>query len=194
MTSGRDMLEMDPRLADFEARLAAYGADLGRWPAAQRAAAEALMTASPEARRLIGEAMALERVLDAGAETLPVAHAQVDRVLAAALAARPETVGATVIGGSTATVVRLRGRDNSKTVDTDPQPVRRTSSYGGGTWRAAAVLAFALVTGVAIGALDVAPTMMASVGDLVGLTSDSDLVVAAIPVDGLDALLDEDHL
>lgn len=49
----------------FAAIVDAYGARADRWPVAERAAAEALVAASPEARRLLDAAAGLDRLLDA---------------------------------------------------------------------------------------------------------------------------------
>lgn len=59
----------------------AYGANPARWPAAERADAEAFLAAEPEARRWLEEAAAIDRLLDA-AETQKVTRALEDRILA----------------------------------------------------------------------------------------------------------------
>lgn len=61
--------------------LAAYGAQPRRWPEPEREAALALLTDSGEARRLLDEARAVDRLLD----TVPAREATLD---AASLAAR----------------------------------------------------------------------------------------------------------
>jgi hypothetical protein len=50
----------------FARLLEGRGADLVRWPAAERAAAEALLAGSPPARRLLAEARALDALLRDG--------------------------------------------------------------------------------------------------------------------------------
>ena len=194
MTSRTDMAQLSSELADFEARLARQGADLGRWPAVERAAADNLLARSREARRLMDEAIALERALDAAPATMAVVPSQVDRVLAAALAGRPAGRSPSA-GDVAASVVSLPRRDMSKTTERVPEEApRRVGMFGSGAWKAAAVLAFALIGGVAIGAFDIAPTMVAGVGELVGLATESDLVVATFPVEGLDPLIDEEQI
>jgi len=47
------------RMADI------YGADLRRWPAHVRADAQALLTVSPEARAILGDAQVLDEAIDA---------------------------------------------------------------------------------------------------------------------------------
>lgn len=59
----------------------AYGANPARWPTVERAAAEAFLKATPEARVWLEEAAALDRLLDA-AETQKVTRALEDRILA----------------------------------------------------------------------------------------------------------------
>jgi len=66
----------------FAALVDAYGGSPARWPAAERAAAAALMKSSPEARRLAQEADALDRLLDQP-QTAPATRALQDRILAA---------------------------------------------------------------------------------------------------------------
>lgn len=61
---------------------AAYGGDPRRWPAAERAAAQALAASSSEARSLIAQAAALDQALDAE-PARPVPPALRARVLAA---------------------------------------------------------------------------------------------------------------
>lgn len=75
-------------LDDLAFLLDAYGAEPARWPADQRAAALALVLASPEARRLLEGAKAVDRLLDR--EPAPaVGPDRVGRVVAATLAALP---------------------------------------------------------------------------------------------------------
>jgi hypothetical protein len=50
--------------ARFESLIAAYGADPARWPAAERAAAEALLARAPELRARTAQAAALDTALD----------------------------------------------------------------------------------------------------------------------------------
>ena len=70
------------RLARFRELIGAYGAEPGRWPAEERAGAQALLGRSDEARALQREAATLDALLDqAPRPALP-------RLAAAALAAR----------------------------------------------------------------------------------------------------------
>ena len=73
----------------FETLAQAYGGDPGRWPEAERAAAEAFRFASPaEAERVLAEAADLDFALDAWRVSAPSAALR-GRVLAAAPSPRP---------------------------------------------------------------------------------------------------------
>lgn len=65
----------------FKILVEAYGALPAHWPEAERKAAMAFVEASPEARRLLEEAAALDRLLDA-ADTAPASRALEERILA----------------------------------------------------------------------------------------------------------------
>lgn len=106
----------------FKALLEAYGANPGRWPEVERVAALLFVEQSAEARNLLAEAAAFDRVLDA-AETQPATRALEERILAAF----PEREAA------------LR---------TGVAPV----IFGGLRWLQAGALAFSLLLGLAVGA------------------------------------------
>lgn len=74
---------MSLSLTRFTELLDAYGADPGRWPEAERAAALALLEASPQARGLCDEARALDAALDRLPTPAPSADFRL-RVLATA--------------------------------------------------------------------------------------------------------------
>ena len=61
----------------------AYGADLRRWPASERAFAESLIAADPSLKAVLDQAAALDALLDAAPEPVPSA-ALTARILAAA--------------------------------------------------------------------------------------------------------------
>jgi hypothetical protein len=73
-------------LAAFRRLAGTYGADLARWPEAQRAEAEALLTTSPAAREILQKAAALDTALDSLA--LPEPDAEDLARLRAGVAAR----------------------------------------------------------------------------------------------------------
>jgi len=66
----------------FKLLVEAYGANAARWPAGERAAALAFAETSGEARALLDEAAALDRLFDQ-ADTAPVTHELQTRILAA---------------------------------------------------------------------------------------------------------------
>lgn len=69
----------------------AYGADLRRWPASERAFADSLIAADPSLKAVLDEAAALDALLDALLDAAPApapSAALVARVLAAAPKAR----------------------------------------------------------------------------------------------------------
>ena len=74
----------------FEYLADAYGGDLRRWPADQRAFAESLVAADPAARVLLDEAAALDALLDASPSVAPSADLTA-RVLRAAPGARAKS-------------------------------------------------------------------------------------------------------
>jgi transposase len=75
----------------FEDLAGTYGADLRRWPEAERAWAERLLAHAPELRSVLDEAAALDALLDASPAPWP-SQALRDRVIAAA--PRPSRVPA----------------------------------------------------------------------------------------------------
>ena len=72
-------------IADLERLLDVYGSDRTRWPVDARAGAGQLATRDKAARRLLGEAEALDRVLErAPLPSLVREAALADRIIAAA--------------------------------------------------------------------------------------------------------------
>src|SRR5215470_13350834 len=72
-------------LLEFERLLDVYGSDRTRWPVDARASAGQLAARDPAARRLLGEAEALDRVLErAPLPSLASEAALADRIIAAA--------------------------------------------------------------------------------------------------------------
>ena len=71
----------------FEYLADAYGADLRRWPEAEREAARRLMAADPRAGVVLSEADLLDVLLDAAPRSAP-SHVLRERVIASAAGAR----------------------------------------------------------------------------------------------------------
>ncbi len=78
------------RIERLQTLAEAYGGDLRRWPADQRAFAESLIAADPAARALLDEGAALDALLDASPSVAPSADLTA-RVLRAAPGARAKS-------------------------------------------------------------------------------------------------------
>ncbi|MCB1549467.1 MAG: hypothetical protein KDJ41_16815 [Hyphomicrobiaceae bacterium] len=134
-------------LARLQAVLAAYGADQSRWPATDRQALGLLVANDPEARRLVAEAAALDRLLDRKPVALPSGQDElIARIMAAATtggneSARPD---AEASGGK---VIALSPGRRA------PRAAFTTRSR---PWEIAALLAASLIIGVYIGAAGLA--------------------------------------
>lgn len=95
--------------ADFETLLAVYGSDRARWPVEARKEAALLVARSAEARRLLAETEALDRVLDrAPLPSLAGEAALSARILAAAQRS-PRVVSVRPAATGTAPVSVARG-------------------------------------------------------------------------------------
>lgn len=77
------------KLAAFEAMLGTYGAAMRRWPPDRRAAAQALLAHSPQARDMLREAALLDAALDAADPAPVIDDARLGSIVAGALAALP---------------------------------------------------------------------------------------------------------
>lgn len=124
-------------LSELINRLEISGADRTRWPAQERLRFAPLIAQSEEARRLVAEAAALDRLLD----TMPAADTSklgslIDRIVAAAEAEGQPHAGSNVIPMSAARRAPTRSAP----------PVYQRSS-----WRAAALLAASLFVGAFVG-------------------------------------------
>lgn len=179
-------------LEDFEAMIAAYGADRTRWPVPRRTAAEALLASSADARRLLGEAEALDRLLArATVDSGVVAPAFLDRVMTAATAqAQSDRVPPAGTRGADVVVLPRAKRPVGPQRAALP-PVRRQV---GNPWRAAAVLAFALMTGVAMGSLDMFSGPIGGLAEIIGVEMEGEHAVASLQLDSLPVIVDEEHL
>ena len=118
-------------LERFRELVDAYGGDPRRWPPTERAPAAELLAASAEARTLLAEAAALDRILD---RALPMAPATLDseRLIALATAAAQERPSFRPVG-----VMQPAGR---------------------GLWLRAASLAAATIIGFMVGWTQLADT------------------------------------
>lgn len=80
------MMSETMTLERLRALIAAYGGTPAKWPTAERAAAEALLARSPEARAALAEAIPLDTLLDAVPALAPS-----PALRAAVLAAMPQS-------------------------------------------------------------------------------------------------------
>jgi hypothetical protein len=171
-------------MAELERLLEVYGADRARWPAEVRAAAAQVVAASAEARRLLAEAEALDRVLErAPVPGLAAEVALAERIVAAAQRS-PRIVAlpgahrsAEEASPGEAALVLARAAGASR---------RRQRPSGPGRWGprllsremgAAGLLAASLAMGVVIGNLSLPPQLLPALADMAGLGPSRDSLV-----------------
>jgi hypothetical protein len=170
-------------LEALERLLASHGADRTRWPAPARLRFAPLLAARGDARRLVAEAAALDRLLDLAPAPATNRGALADRIVAAASADAGQRQ-----------VIRLpeRGRLGSLF----GSAAARAGAFGGaslrsglrsGPWAGGALLAASLVLGAFMGtsgAIDSAirPLTVAAIGDT---DTDADASQVAMGVDGV---------
>lgn len=166
-------------LADFERLLDVYGGDRTHWPADARAAAAQLVARDAKARRLLAEAVALDRVLErAPLPGLATEAALADRIVAAAQRS-PRIVK--IAGAQPVAVSSLRAGGKLP-----PAPSRGAGwrpRLLGAEVRAAGLLAASLVVGLVIGLSNLPQQVLPSLGDVAGATSDRYNLALADPYD-----------
>jgi hypothetical protein len=168
------MSHMSMTLAEFANLLDVYGGERTRWPAEARAAAAHLVSREVEARRLLAEAEALDRVLErAPRPALAVEAALAERIVAAALRS-PRMVK--LEGGKAATAeASAQGAAVPPVADASaprPQPQLRArpSSRTAG---AVGFLAASLAIGVVIGHSSLSRQLVPELADLAWFPSDT---------------------
>lgn len=168
-------------LETFRSLLDAYGADRARWPAGAARRWESLLRSDSEARRLLAEAAAFDRLLDQAAteaDESPASRALADRILASA-AARPLLRPSPLPGNVTVLAPRR--------APPPPRFARRTE------WRAAALLAASLLCGLYIGQQGLGDDLLSSASETVGFAASTDTAALGLPLTGTTAL-EEDAL
>lgn len=185
--SNRDALDLEA----FETLLETFGPEFRRWPDTNRAAAEALLAVDLAARRLLGEAQALDRLMDRAPHVAPERYAPLaDRILLSVAGRAMPARGSET--AAVATVVPFARRAAAPAVQVPlsakPMPKRRPP------WAAAVALAASLAAGMVIGSLDLAVGPARGIAAIAGLESDVEHVVASLHSDGLTAALEEDQL
>ena len=159
---------------EFTRLLEVYGAERTRWPAEARASAALLVSADAEARRLLTETQALDRVLErAPVPGLVVEAALAERIVAAAQRS-PRIVRLPIAPrvadeGSADEAVP----SSAPAVGHDRRRLRLFSRPMG----AAGVLAASLVVGVVIGNASLPPQLLPALAELAGLAADRDDLV-----------------
>ncbi len=168
-------------LAALSRLIEACGADRTRWPAPARLRFAALLKSAPEARRMLAEAAALDRLLDKAPRVPESRHAALAERIAAmarSLPQQPVTAGAAWDADETAS--NHAASRNAPGV-TDLAAVRsgRTRSSVGSAWsgragwQAAGLLAASLVLGIALGGAGLlAPAVVHLPGMTAGESSD----------------------
>jgi hypothetical protein len=173
-------------LERFRNRLDAFGADLDRWPDADRREAADLIAREPAARALHREARALDRALAAAPLVPPSEHARIAGAIMAALsrptpAAQPEPVSARIIP------LPPRHRVEPHRSGASSPPRRQL-------WQVAASLAASLVMGVLIGLVDVAEQPLRGLLETAGIETEISQLMATLSGDSLTPPPDEDQL
>jgi hypothetical protein len=174
-------------VAELTRLLDVYGAERTRWPAEARAAAALLVASDAEARRLVAETEALDRVLaraptpDMAAET-----ALAERIVAAAqrsprIVRLPGTQRVAEAPPSGDAAPRDAARLPVKVVE----PRRWRARFVSREMGAAGLLAASLVMGVVIGSSSLPPQLLPALADMAGLGPGRDSLVKI-------ALYDED--
>lgn len=176
-------------IAAFEAKLDAFGADLGRWPQAdRREAASTSVQDDPKARRQLAEARALDALLS---RSTPMDDPQrlaslEDLIIAAAVAEHASRHSS----GGNVVPMRIPSPDHVRpsSVPAAADASQRKKWHERSGWRPAAMLAASLFAGVVIGITEPAQTTARSVLAAVEPQSarESGDLAAAIQADTID--------
>jgi hypothetical protein len=171
----------EKELQDFSAVLDAYGGDPARWPAGSARRFAALLARSPDARRLQGEAVALDTLISrAEAAPSPLSTSArrtslTDRIVAQATAsARPAD-----------NVIQLPPRTRM------PAAQAQRSIRHSPVWRAGALLAASLVAGLYIGGQGIGDDLLNSATETLGIGTLVDQAAYAMVDTGLPSIQDD---
>lgn len=174
-------------IAEFERFLEVYGGDRTRWPAEHRAGAGQLVVRDATARRLLNEAVALDRLLErAPLPTLDAEAALADRIVAAAQ--RSPRMVARTAGDSSRRAAAESAAETGNVVRLPSRRPQRRWQVGPGIGGAAGVLAASLVLGIFIGLSSVTQQMLPALEDLTGLNLNDSYATAQVDVLGEDLL------
>lgn len=161
-------------VAEFARLLEVYGAERTRWPADARASAALLVSGDAEARRLLAETQALDRVLErAPLPGLAIEAALAERIVAAAQRS-PRIVRLPIVP---------RVAEEASAGEAAPLPAPAVG-HGRGRLRlfsrqmgAVGVLAASLVVGVVIGNASLPPQLLPALAEMAGFAADRDDLV-----------------
>ena len=182
------MTKMDKRAEDREALerlLDIYGADRTRWPARERLRFAGIVGEDKVAARILGEADALDRLLEqapraSGADV----EALKERIMAAALRAQAPQFA----------VITSGKRGSAKAVPLAGRRAPFIARFARGEWPAAALLAASLVVGVMLGSAGTLDTTMQEVAQVAGFGSTASDSSQLALGDDLYGQMDEDLL
>ena len=150
---------------DFEHLLEVYGGNRRRWPADAAAAADALLAADGEARALLDEAAALDRVL---AKTPVIGDRR--------LAALTDRIVNDARRSPRIVAVGQRSTDRPQVVTPSksvrPTPTTTATFRTGGQQRSVAVLAASLLFGLFVGQTQISQHALPVLEELTGVTID----------------------
>jgi hypothetical protein len=175
-------MTMKREIEALAALLDAFGADAARWPAGAEARFAPLLAENAEARRLVAEACALDRLLTRTASAEPsvapdVAARVADRVLARGT--RP--VG---VAPRASNVVPLPRR--TPLAGTPASPAKRPTE-----WRAVALLAASLLCGLYIGGQGTGDDLLNAAAEVIGVGTFVDSATLALADTSLASLEEE---
>ncbi len=163
------MSNVSMTLAELGQLLDVYGADRGRWPADERTAAAQLAARDGEARRLVAEAEALDRVLDSAPAPAPAVEAALAERIVAAAQRSPRIVkleDARPAAASDASAVLAAAVPAIATASP------RRPRLSGREARAVGRLVASLMIGVVLGNSELTPQILPELADMAGLASD----------------------
>jgi hypothetical protein len=173
------MSNLSMTLVEFEQLLDVYGADRTRWPTDARAAAAQLVAKDGQARRLLAETEAFDRVLQKAPAPALAAEALAERIVAAALRSPrmvklPPSPEAAATGADPVQAAAMPPA-------ADPRPagfgVRRRLRLMSREAGAAGFLAASLAIGVLIGHTNLPPQIVPALAEMAGLSTDGDELV-----------------
>lgn len=183
MTDKTNRDDLMQRLTDV---IDAYGGDRNRWPEADQRRLEVLLSGDDQARKIIEDGAALDRLLTS-AEAVETQRSDRSAALADRIMANIEDAagaGQESAARPSATIISLPNRRASEPVTVE-RPVLTPSA-----WLPVAALAASLMVGIFVGAGGYLESTASSLTELAGLSTSSE----ALPVDDGFGPVDEEYL